>query len=325
MEKGYNMQGADSLMFKPRFSGQVSFFRLPVQDFFDKVDIALCGVPFDGGSTNKTGARDGPRQIREMAHGHVRTVHPISNSSPFERCRVGDLGDAPVNPLDQQQSLKTIADFFARMAKHGARPLAAGGDHLVSLPILRGLAETHGPMALIHFDSHSDTYDGLIKGSAQLDNGTPFRRAVEERLILPQKTIQIGIRGSRFGVDDLAFSEASGMRVVTIDEYFELGPLATAGLIRQIVGEAKAYLSFDVDALDASFVRGTGAPEIGGFTTREAQVMLRALGGLDIIGADVVEVCPALDPGGGTALVAANLMFEILDLMAQKAKRTPAR
>lgn len=308
----------DSLMFKPRYSGQPSFFRLPVSENADGLDIAICGVPFDGGSTNKTGAREGPRQIREMSHGHVRTVHPSSNLSPFERCRVGDIGDAPVSPLDQQVSLAGVAEFFAEVAKTGARPLSAGGDHLVSLPILRGLAQQHGPLALIHFDSHTDTYDSIFKGSAQLDNGTPFRRAVEEKLIIPEKTIQVGIRGSRFGTHDLSYSLASGMRVVTIDEYFELGPQRTAALIRELVGDSKAYLSFDVDALDAVFVRGTGAPEIGGFTTREAQVMLRGLNGLDIVGADVVEVCPALDRGGGTALVAANLMFEILDLMAQR-------
>ncbi len=317
--------GADSLMFKPRFSGQASFFRLPVSEAGSEVDVAICGVPFDGGSTNKTGARDGPRQIRELAHNQVRTVHPTSNISPFSRCRVCDVGDAPVNPLDQQVSLAGIAEFFARIAGLGARSLAAGGDHLVSLPILRGLARHHGPLALIHFDSHSDTYDGIFRGSAQLDNGMPFRRAVEEELIIPEKTVQIGIRGSRFGTNDLAFSIACGMRVVTIDEYFELGPQQTAALIRDIVGDAKAYLSFDVDALDAAFVRGTGAPEIGGFTTREAQVMLRSLNGLDIVGADVVEVCPALDPSGGTALVAANLMFEILDLMAQQVERLRRR
>lgn len=312
---------ADSLMFKPRFSGQASFFRLPVVDLTADVDVVLCGVPFDGGSTNKTGARDGPRQIRELAHNQVRTVHPASNISPFERCRVADIGDAPVNPLDQGESLRSITDFFAGIAERGARPLAAGGDHLISLPILRGLTRHHGPLALIHFDSHSDTYDTIFRGSAQLDNGTPFRRAVEEKLILPEKTVQIGIRGSRFGTEDLAFSLASGMRVITIDEYFELGPQRTADVIRGIVGEDRAYLSFDVDALDAVFVRGTGAPEIGGFTTREAQVMLRGLTGLDIVGADVVEVCPSLDPGGGTALVAANLMFEVLDLMAQRAEK----
>lgn len=308
----------DSLMFKPRFSGQPSFFRLPVVDISTDVDIALCGVPFDGGSTNKTGAREGPRQIRELAHNQVRTVHPASNVSPFDRCRVFDVGDAPVNPLDQQESLNGITDFFARLAGHGARPLAAGGDHLVSLPILRALARHHGPLALVHFDSHTDTYDTIFRGSEKLDNGTPFRCAVEEGLIVPEKSVQIGIRGSRFGTGDLAYSLASGMRVITIDEYFELGPKPAAALIRDIVGDAKAYVSFDVDALDAVFVRGTGAPEIGGFTTRDAQVMLRALAGLDIVGGDVVEVCPSLDPGGGTALVAANLIFEILDVMAQR-------
>jgi guanidinopropionase len=316
--------GPEDLLITPRFAGHVSFFRLPVQDSASGLDIAVCGVPFDGGSTNKTGARAGPRQVREMSHNHIRPVHPAANSSPFTLCRAADIGDAPVNPLDQRQSLDQIAQFFQEIAREGAHSLAAGGDHLVSLPILRGIAKEHGPLALIHFDSHTDTYDSIFHGTTNLDNGTPFRRAVEEKLIDPKRSIQIGIRGPRFGLDDLTFSLDSGMRVITIDEYFELGPRRVADEIHSVVGPGKAYLSFDVDALDAVFVPGTGAPEIGGFSTRDAQVMLRALDGIKVVGGDVVEVCPALDPSGGTALVAANLMFEIFNLMAEQISRRPA-
>lgn len=314
-------QGPESLLRTPRYAGHVSFFRLPIATSPHGLDIAVCGVPFDGGSTNKTGARAGPREIREMSHGHIRPVHPATNRAPFALCRAADIGDAPVNPLDQRQSLDGISEFFERIMAAGARPLAAGGDHLVSLPILRSLAKAHGPLGLVHFDSHTDTYDSIFHGATNLDNGTPFRRAVEEGLIDPARTIQIGIRGPRFGVDDLAFSLDAGMRVITIDEYFELGPARVADAIRTRAGTGKTYLSFDVDALDAIYVPGTGAPEIGGFSTRDAQVMLRALDGIDVIGADVVEVCPALDPGGGTALVAANLMFEIFNLMAEQLAR----
>lgn len=299
----------------PRFAGHISFFRLPIAEDPSGIDIAVCGVPFDGGIGNRNGARLGPRQIRELSVNAVRPYHPISNSSPFERCRFADLGDAPVNPIDLGHSLELIEGYYRRIHEAGALPLSAGGDHLIPLPILRAIARER-PVGLVHFDAHADTFDFFFDERFRYNHGTTFRRAVEEGLIDPRRTIQIGLRGPRFGPDDLDFSLRSGMRVVTIEEFFELGVARVVAEIRRVVGTGPTYVSIDVDALDAVYVPGTGAPEIGGFGPREAQVMIRGLAGLDLVGADVVEVSPPLDPAGGTARIAAVLMFELAEVLA---------
>ena len=309
-------EGPRNIFSMPRFGGIVTFFRLPHRPDPAGLDVAVCGVPFDGGITNRTGARHGPRQVREMTHNHIRPVHPTTGRSPFDLCRVADVGDVPINPIDQQDSLERIEGFFAEIHAAGAVPLTAGGDHLVSLPILRALAKDR-PVGMVHFDAHTDTYDTVFSDKFKYDNGTPFRRAVEEGILDPKRTIQIGIRGPRFSEDDLAFSLDNGMRVIEIDEYFELGNEAVIAEARRVTGDGPTYISFDVDALDAVYVPGTGAPEIGGYSPRDAQVMIRGLRGLHVIGADMVEVAPPLDPLGGTARVAANLMFELLDVIAE--------
>ena len=308
------LQPADPLVV-PRFAGHVSFFRLPIAQDATGLDVAVCGVPFDGGVGNRNGARLGPRQIREMSVNSVRPYHPISNLSPFQRCRFADIGDAPVNPIDLTHSLALIEGFFEGVRAAGAIPLVAGGDHLVTLPILRAIARKR-PVGLVHLDAHADTFDHFFDARFRYNHGTTFRRAVEEGLIDPERAIQIGLRGPRFGADDLAFSLECGMRVVTIDEYFELGLEKVVAEIRHIAASGPVYVSVDVDALDAVFVPGTGAPEVGGFTARDAQVMLRALAGAEIVGADVVEVSPPLDPTGGTARIAAILMFELAEAMS---------
>ena len=300
----------------PRFGGIVSFFRLPYRPDPAGVDIAVCGVPFDGGITNRTGARHGPRAVREMTHVHIRPVHPSTNRSAFELCKAADVGDVAVNPIDQADSLLRIEEFFTRIREAGAIPLAAGGDHLISLPILRALAK-HRPVGMVHFDAHTDTYDSVFGDSPGYDNGTPFRRAVEEGLLDPKRVIQIGIRGPRFGTEDLKFSLDAGMRVIDIEEYFEMGNHAVIDEAHRVVGDGPVYVSFDVDALDAVYVPGTGVPEIGGFSPRDAQVMIRGLKGMDIVGADMVEVSPPLDAAGTTARVGANMMFELFDIMAE--------
>lgn len=297
----------------PRFAGMASFMRLPVQPDPAQLDIALIGVPWDGGTTNRAGARHGPREIRNMSS-MMRRVHHVSRIAPYELCRVGDLGDAPVNPIDLADSMARIERFFETVARAGATPISAGGDHLVTLPILRALARER-PVGLIQFDSHSDTNDRYF-GDNPYTHGTPFRRAIEEGLIDPKRSIQIGIRGSLYDPGDLDYAEEAGIRIVTIEEFFDLGTEAVIAEIRRVVGARAAYVSFDVDCLDPVYAPGTGTPEIGGFSTHDAQRMLRGLRGLTIVGADVVEVSPPFDPSGGTALVGATMMFEMLCVIA---------
>jgi len=295
----------------PRFAGAASFMRLPIATP-DQVDIAIVGVPFDGGATNRTGARHGPREIRNQSS-LVRRVHHVTGLSPFDRVRAADCGDAPVNPLDVAASLVGIEAFFARIYEANARPLTAGGDHLVTLPILRSLAKK-GPVGLIHFDAHSDTYDSFFGN--RYNHGTPFRRAVEERLLDPRRMIQIGLRGAISDASNFDFARAAGVRIVFIEEFAELGPATVMSEARTLVGDQPVYVSFDIDVLDPSIASGTGTPEIGGITSREAQTMIRLLDGLDIVGADLVEVSPPLDPTGVTALTGATMLFELLCVMA---------
>lgn len=291
----------------PRFSGPATFMRLP-HARPDEVDIALVGVPFDGGTTNRTGARHGPREIRNQSS-LVRRVHHVTGRSPFDACRIADCGDAPVNPVDPLESLALIEAFFRTMSGASCRPLTAGGDHLVTLPILRALRPAE-PLGLVHFDAHSDTYDAFFGN--RYNHGTPFRRAVEEGLLDPRRMIQIGIRGSISDAANYDFAKAVGIRIVFMEEFLDRGPDDVMEEVRAIVGDRATYVSFDIDAIDPSQAPGTGTPEIGGFTTREAQKLIRALGGLDIVGADLVEVSPPLDPTGVTALTAATLLFELL-------------
>jgi len=302
----------------PRFAGLPTFMRLPVEPDPAKLDIALVGVPWDGGTTNRAGARHGPREIRNMSS-LMRRVHHVSRIAPYELARVGDHGDAPVNPIDLHDTLGRIEGFYARLHAAGAVPLSAGGDHLITLPIFRAIAKGR-PLGMVHFDAHSDTSDSYF-GGERYTHGTPFRRAVEEGLLDPKRTVQIGVRGSLYSVDDEAFAEAAGIRIIHIEEFFALGVEATIAEARRVVGDGPTYVSFDVDGLDPVYAPGTGTPEIGGFSTAEAQQMLRGLQGLDLVGGDVVEVAPPFDPSGNTAIVGATMMFEILCLLADAVAR----
>jgi guanidinopropionase len=302
----------------PRFAGPSTFMRLP-QARPDEVDVALIGAPFDGGATNRTGARHGPREIRNQSS-LVRRVHHVSGISPFDLVRAADCGDVPVNPLDLHATLDAITAFVDEICAAGAAPLTAGGDHLISLPILRALAR-RGPVGLAHFDAHSDTYDSFF--GSRYNHGTPFRRAVEEGLLDPKRMVQIGIRGAISDARNYDFARAAGIRIVFIEEFEDRGAIEVMDEARAIVGDGPVYVSFDIDALDPAIAPGTGTPEIGGFTSREAQRMIRRLGGLSLVGADLVEVSPPLDPTGATALTGATLMFELLCVIAES--RTSAR
>jgi guanidinopropionase len=298
----------------PRFAGLPTFMRLPVALSPADVDVALVGVPFDGGTTNRAGTRHGPREIRNQSS-LMRRVHHVTSVAPYDLVRVGDLGDCPINPIDLMDALKKIETFFAGIRAAGATPIAAGGDHLMSLPILRALGKTQ-PLGMIHFDAHSDTNDRYF-GDNPYTHGTPFRRAVEENLLDPKRIVQIGIRGSIYDPSDYDFAKANGIRIIFIEEFARRGPEDVMREAREIVGSNPTYISFDIDSIDPSMAPGTGTPEIGGFTTREAQAMVRALRGLDIVGADVVEVSPPFDVGGMTALAGATMMFELLCVIAE--------
>ncbi|WP_211103857.1 agmatinase [Skermanella pratensis] len=296
----------------PRFAGLPTFMRLPVASP-EEVDVALVGVPFDGGTTNRPGPRHGPREVRNQSS-LVRRVHHATGICPFDLVRVGDCGDAPVNPLDLMESIDLISGHFAGVRRAGAVPLTVGGDHLITLPVLRGIV-ADGPVGLIHFDAHSDTYDSFFGN--RYNHGTPFRRAVEEGLLDPKRMVQIGLRGAISDAANYDFAKANGIRLIFIEEFEERGPKEVMAEARAIVGDRPIYVSFDIDILDPSIAPGTGTPEIGGVTSREAQAMIRLLRGLDIVGADLVEVSPPFDPSGATALTAATLMFELLCVMAE--------
>jgi len=302
----------------PRFAGPITFMRLPVVTDASKLDIALLGVPFDLGTTNRPGTRHGPREMR-VSSAMIRRVHPVTRFAPFDACRIADVGDTNTNPVDLMGSLDAIEAHVASLRANGAWTLAAGGDHLISLPILRGIKRARPdlpPLGLVHFDAHSDTIDSFFGGSLYT-HGTPFRRAIEEGLLDPKRIVQIGIRGSLFDPEDMNWAKSVGVRVMTIEECVDLGPDAVAAEARRVAGAGPSYLTFDIDCLDPAFAPGTGTPETGGFTPREAQRMLRGLRGLNLIGADVVEVSPPFDPSGNTALVGATMMWEILCLLAE--------
>ncbi|WP_099558961.1 agmatinase [Hartmannibacter diazotrophicus] len=279
----------------------------------DEVDIALVGVPFDGGTTNRPGPRHGPREVRNQST-LMRRVHHHSGISPYDLVRVGDCGDSPINPINLMDALDKITGFYDEIRAGGAIPITAGGDHLISLPILRALGKDR-PVGMIHFDAHSDTYDSFF-GDNKFTHGTPFRRAIEEGVLDPKRTVQIGLRGAISDASNYDFAREVGIRMIFIEELVKRGPEDVMAEAREIAGGKPTYVSFDIDIIDPSMAPGTGTPEIGGILTREAQDLVRLLEGVDIIGADVVEVSPPFDLGGMTALAGATMMFELLCVTA---------
>lgn len=299
----------------PRYAGLPTFMRLPMLDMAQiaEVDIALLGIPWDAGTTNRAGARHGPREVRNQS-ALMRKVHHVSRIAPYDLARVADLGDVALPPSGIEIGLAAIEAFYRRVSEAGVRPLSVGGDHLVTLPVFRGIVRGTA-LGMVHFDAHSDTNDSYF-GGQKYTHGTPFRRAVEEGLLDPKRTVQIGIRGSVYDPADLDFALAAGIRVIPMEE---VAARSTEDLLAEacaIVGDAPSYISFDVDCLDPCYAPGTGTPEIGGMTTLQAQHLLRGLQGLNLVGADVVEVSPPFDVGGVTALVGATMAFELLCLLA---------
>jgi guanidinopropionase len=307
-------------MMEPRYAEIATFMRAPLADSFDDLDIALVGVPTDLGVTNRPGARHGPREIRN-ASSLMRLQNIAMGINPYELCNIADVGDVPFsNRFELETQVKDIEAFYKRLVEASVLPVTAGGDHSITYPIFKAIA-ADAPVGMIHIDAHTDTW-GEIWGS-KFHHGAPFRTAVEEGLLDPKRTIQIGIRGGQNFTDGIEFSQSSGMRVVFIEEFAERGVNAIIDEARQVVGDGPTYISFDVDGLDPVYAPGTGTPEIGGITTREAQQLLRGLKGLNLVGGDVVEVAPPFDPSGNTALVGASLMFDILCLIADALSSRP--
>ena len=305
---------------RPRHTGIASFFRAPIAERAEDADIALIGVPFDGGVTHRSGARHGPRAVREQST-LLRRINAATGVAPFAAARVRDLGDCWLEfPFDLTGALAEIADSYRAVHTAGAVPVSVGGDHSISLPILRGIA-SHRPVGMIHIDAHCDTGDDYL--GSRFHHGAPFRRAVEEGLLDPRRTVQIGIRGTTNDPDLWGFSQQTGMRVIGIDEFTDQGWAFAAAEARRVVGEGPVYLTFDIDSLDPAEAPGTGTPEAGGLTAREALRLLRALRGIDFIGGDLVEVAPSFDPGTITAFNGASILFEILCLV-EEAWRTRA-
>ena len=301
-------------MTTPRFADIATFFRLPIIKDLNKLDYCICGVPWDGGTPNRPGARHGPREVRN-ASSLIRLYHPISLKSPYEKYNIADIGDCPVNPADLQNSLNKIEIFYKEIKKSNVIPLSIGGDHLVSLPILRALAKKE-PIALFQFDSHSDTWDSYF-GGYKYTHGTPFRRAIEENLVDPKKYVMLGIRGSLYDPDDMKWARDQGITIITIDEYYEMGFKKSMEIVQNILGNTPTYLTFDIDGIDPTYAPGTGTPEVGGFNVREAQLIIRKLNKINFIGADVVEISPPFDLNNMTSLAGATIAFEILCTMTR--------
>jgi guanidinobutyrase len=294
----------------PRFAGLATMMRLPAATSPQGLDAAFIGVPLDIGTSNRPGARFGPRQIRAES-ALLRPYNMATGAAPFDTLQVADLGDVPINTYSIDKSLAIVTRFYDEVLGAGCKPLTLGGDHTIALPILRSVASKHGPVALVHVDAHADINDDMF--GERVTHGTPFRRAVEEGLLACDKVWQIGLRGTGYAADDFDWPRAQGFRVVPAHEvwYRSLEPLMAE--VRERIGaEHPVYLSFDIDGIDPSFAGGTGTPEIGGLTVPQALEVIRGCRGLNLVGADLVEVAPPYDPSGNTALLGANLLYEML-------------
>jgi len=301
----------------PRFAGIRTFMRLPHEKTVGEVDFAIVGVPFDTGASFRVGARFGPEAIRNVSV-LLRHHNEVLGVSIFDHLKGVDYGDLPVNPGYIEDSYRMIEEGLQPILEAGVIPMLLGGDHSVTLPELRAVAKAHGPVALIHFDSHSDTGDKRFE--RKYTHGTPFRRAIEEELIVADHSIQVGMRGSVYAGDSLEKARALGFDLVTSLEGQEMGVDSLIRRIRERVGDAKAFVSFDIDFVDPAYAPGTGTPEVGGYTSRESLQLVRGLKGLNLIGFDLVEVLPQYDPSQITALLAANIVYEFISLVALKKK-----
>ena len=303
----------------PRFAGPSTFARLPELRDVSHCDVAIVGIPFDAGTSYRPGARFGPQAIRQASR-HLRTqYHPAYDTEPFAEQQVADAGDISCNPYNIEKAVLEIQKGATELLGKVDRIISLGGDHTIALPLLRAVNHYHGPVALVHFDAHLDTWDTYY--GAPYTHGTPFRRAAEEKLFLESASIHVGIRGPLYSRDDLKNDKELGFKVIHCDEFQSEGIDHVAKRIRDRVGDNPMYLSIDIDVLDPAHAPGTGTPEIAGMTSRELVGVLRGLAGLNIISADVVEVSPAYDHAELTSLSAATTVFEITNLFAYSRKQ----
>lgn len=289
--------------------------RLPSQDSAAGLDACFVGIPMDHGTSNRPGTRLGPRQIRDESR-MLRPYNMATGAAPFDVLQVADIGDVPVNPFDLKATVDIITDSYRDILSHGTVPLTLGGDHTLTWPILRAMRERHGPVALIHVDAHSDTNEQMF--GEPIAHGCPFRRAWEDGCLQNDRVIQIGLRGTGYAPGDFDWGRDQGWRVVPAEDcwYRSLAPLM--GEVRDMIGDAPVYLSFDIDALDPGFAPGTGTVEPGGLTTHQALEILRGCSGLNLVGCDLVEVSPPYDPTGNTAMIGATLLYEMLCALSQR-------
>ena len=296
----------------PRFGGPATMMRLPSAETAEGLDVCFVGIPFDIGTSNRSGTRFGPRQIRAES-AMIRPYNMATRAAPFESLQVADIGDVAINTFNLASSVRIIEEAYDAILATGAKPLTLGGDHTIPLPILRAMHRVHGPVGLIHVDAHADVNDHMF--GEPVAHGTPFRRAIEEGLIEPARMAQIGLRGSGYTAEDFDWAAGLGVRVVPAEACWHqsLAPLMEE--VRAQMGDGPVYLTFDIDALDPGFAPGTGTPEIGGLTTVQALEIVRGCRGLGLVGGDLVEVSPPYDPSGNTAITAAYLLYEMLCVM----------
>ena len=312
----YQPLGGDEM---PRFGGIATMMRLPLVEDPAALDVGFVGIPFDLGTSNRGGARFGPRQIRSESV-LLRPYNMATKAAPFDSLRVADMGDVAINPYSLSDSILRIEQAFDRIVAAGCAPISLGGDHTVTLPILRAMRKRHGPVGLIHIDAHADVNDTMF--GEKIAHGTPFRRAVEEGLLDPQRVVQIGLRGTGYTAEDFDWCRSQGFRVVQVEECWgrSLAPLMQE--VRERVGSGPVYFTLDIDGIDPAFAPGTGTPEIAGLTVPQVLEVIRGSWGLNLVGADVVEVSPPYDAQGTTALVAANLAYELLCVMPGVLRRS---
>ncbi len=293
----------------PRFGGPATMMRLPAQATAEGLDVAFVGIPMDIGTSNRAGTRHGPRQIRDESR-MLRPYNMATGAAPFEHLQVADIGDVPINTFDLKKSVDIITEFHAGILAHGAIPLTLGGDHTLTWPILRAMRDRHGPVALIHVDAHADINDAMF--GEKVAHGCPFRRAWEDGCLLNDRVFQIGLRGTGYAPEDFGWGRRQGWTVVQAEACWHRSLTPLMAKIRTAIGDAPVYLSFDIDSLDPAFAPGTGTVEPGGLTIWQALEIVRGCAGLRLVGGDLVEVSPPYDPSGNTALIGANLLYEIL-------------
>ncbi len=296
----------------PRFAGIATMMRLPLAEDARGLDVGFVGVPLDIGTSNRAGTRFGPRQIRAESV-LLRPYNMATRAAPFDSLQVADLGDVATNPYDLKDSVRRIEAAYTDIVATGCRPITLGGDHTIAWPILRALKARYGRLAVVHVDAHADVNDTMF--GETIAHGTPFRRAVEDGLLQGERVTQIGLRGTGYSAEDFDWCRQQGFTVVPAEDCWHRSLAPLMAEVRERVGDAPLYLSFDIDGLDPSFAPGTGTPEIGGLSVMQALEIIRGLRGLNLVGADVVEVSPPYDPAGTTALVAANLAYEMLCVM----------